>query len=280
MMMHQRNLPLQRQEEDGRNWPKSQLDDKAFTGKSPLTAKHYLLLSIVLLAVSILIFRAHISIVCDNAVPPLQKLEVDELNGLEFMKGRKVVLVSHELSLTGGPLLLMELAVLLSNVGVYTQWVTNHRESEINTVSRNLESKLRNKGIKIFSARGPQTVKMVHDADLVILNTAVAGKWFDLVFKEDVAEVLPKTLWWIHEMRGHYFTLDLVKHLPYVGGVMIDSHATAEYWTNRTKERLISDLHFKRPLNTSFLIAHWLSTYILRLSHCCHIWSMHNGGGV
>lgn len=39
-------------------------------------------------------------------------------------------------------------------------------------------------------------------------------------------------------MRGHYFKLDFVKHLPYVAGAMIDSHTTAEYWKNRTKERL------------------------------------------
>lgn len=50
--------------------------------------------------------------------------------------------------------------------------------------------------------------------------------------------VLPKVLWWIHEMRGHYFKMDYVKHLPFVAGAMIDSHVTAEYWENRTRERL------------------------------------------
>lgn len=39
-------------------------------------------------------------------------------------------------------------------------------------------------------------------------------------------------------MRGHYFKADLVKHLPFVAGAMIDSHATAEYWKNRTHDRL------------------------------------------
>jgi Glycosyl-transferase family 4 len=75
-------------------------------------------------------------------------------------------------------------------------------------------------------------------SDLVILNTAVAGKWLDGVLKEKVPQVLPKVLWWIHEMRGHYFKLEYVKHLPYVAGTMIDSYVTAAYWKNRTSDRL------------------------------------------
>jgi len=39
-------------------------------------------------------------------------------------------------------------------------------------------------------------------------------------------------------MRGHYFNVEYVKHVPFVAGAMIDSHTTAEYWKNRTKERL------------------------------------------
>jgi hypothetical protein len=39
-------------------------------------------------------------------------------------------------------------------------------------------------------------------------------------------------------MRGHYFKVEYVKHLPFVAGAMIDSHTTAEYWKNRTRERL------------------------------------------
>lgn len=73
---------------------------------------------------------------------------------------------------------------------------------------------------------------------MVVLNTAVAGKWLGAVLKENVPRVLPKVLWWIHEMRGHYFKMEYLKHLPMVAGAMIDSHVTAEYWKNRTQERL------------------------------------------
>lgn len=92
--------------------------------------------------------------------------------------------------------------------------------------------------MQVLSAKGREVVDMALKADLVILNTAVAGKWLDAVLQDNVPRVLPKVLWWIHEMRGHYFKLEYVKHLPFVAGAMIDSHATAEYWKNRTHERL------------------------------------------
>ena len=91
---------------------------------------------------------------------------------------------------------------------------------------------------QVFSAKGQEAIDTALKADLVVLNTAVAGKWLDGVLKEHVSQVLPKILWWIHEMRGHYFKLEYVKHLPFVTGAMIDSYTTAEYWKNRTHERL------------------------------------------
>ncbi|KAF5787751.1 hypothetical protein HanXRQr2_Chr10g0456381 [Helianthus annuus] len=90
------------------------------------------------------------------------------------------------------------------------------------------------RGVQVFSAKGQEAINTALKADLVILNTAVAGKWLDVVLAKNVPRVLPKVLWWIHEMRGHYFKLDYIKYLPYVAGSMIDSHVTAEYWENRT----------------------------------------------
>ncbi|EOX90978.1 UDP-Glycosyltransferase superfamily protein [Theobroma cacao] len=159
-------------------------------------------------------------------------------NPLSFMKSKIVLLVSHELSLSGGPLLLMELAFLLRSVGAEVYWITITKPSETDEVIYSLEHKMLDRGVQVFSAKGKEAIDTALKADLVILNTAVAGKWLDSVLKEDVHRVLPKVLWWIHEMRGHYFRLDYVKHLPFVAGAMIDSHVTAEYWNNRTRECL------------------------------------------
>ncbi|TYJ10262.1 hypothetical protein E1A91_A11G195800v1 [Gossypium mustelinum] len=112
------------------------------------------------------------------------------------------------------------------------------KPSETDEVIYSLEHKMLDRGVQVFSAFGKEAIDTALRADLVVLNTAVAGKWLDYVLKEDVHRVLPKVLWWIHEMRGHYFKLEYVKHLPSVAGAMIDSHVTAEYWKNRTQERL------------------------------------------
>ncbi|CAL5371239.1 unnamed protein product [Camellia sinensis] len=154
------------------------------------------------------------------------------------MKYKLVLLVSHELSLSGGPLLLMELAFLLRGVGAKVCWMTNQKSSEMDEVVYSLEHRMLHRGVQVLSAKGQEAVDTALKADLVVLNTAVAGKWLDAVLKENVSHVLPKVLWWIHEMRGHYFKMEYVKHLPLVAGAMIDSHVTAEYWKNRTQERL------------------------------------------
>lgn len=215
MNMHQRVLGWQKTH---LTFPKS--DAMAKPSKACFTTRQCLLLSFLLLlsaVVLVLVTRSSFSS-CHNTLqlPSGQILsdnrELSKPNGLEVMKGKRVLLVSHELSLTGGPLLLMELAVLLKNAGADVMWVTNQKDIDNNTVSQRLETKL--------------------------VDNAVAGKWVDSTFKEDISDVLPKILWWIHEMRGHYFNLEFVKHLPNVGGAMIDSYSTAEYWKNRMQERL------------------------------------------
>ncbi|KAL8459035.1 hypothetical protein ACS0TY_036494 [Phlomoides rotata] len=159
-------------------------------------------------------------------------------NPLSFMKSKLVLMVSHELSLSGGPLLLMELAFLLRAVGTRVVWITNQKPAEPDEVMFSLERRMMDRGVEVLPAKGQEAVNTALKADLVILNTAVAGKWLDAVLQENVPRVLPKVLWWIHEMRGHYFKLEYVKHLPFVAGAMIDSHTTANYWKNRTHERL------------------------------------------
>lgn len=159
-------------------------------------------------------------------------------NPLDFMRSKLVLMVSHELSLSGGPLLLMELAFLLRAVGSEVVWITNQKPAGTDDIVYSLEHKMLDQGVQVLSAKGQKAIDTALKADLVILNTAVAGKWLDAVLKEKVLHVLPKVLWWIHEMRGHYFKVEYVKHLPFVAGAMIDSHTTAEYWKNRTRERL------------------------------------------
>ncbi|CAL1360908.1 unnamed protein product [Linum trigynum] len=172
-----------------------------------------------------------------NAPVPVNK-KATPPSPLSFMRSKRVLLVSHELSLSGGPLLLMELAFLLRSVGAGVSWITIQKPLQTDGVIYNLEEKMLVRGVQVISAKGQEAIDAALKADLVVLNTAVAGKWLDPVLKENLSRVLPKVLWWIHEMRGHYFKLDFVKHLPLVAGAMIDSHVTADYWKNRTQVRL------------------------------------------
>ncbi|KAK7409952.1 hypothetical protein VNO78_00379 [Psophocarpus tetragonolobus] len=180
----------------------------------------------------------HFTIAHDNQIRSPVQLTNAASNPLNFMKSKLVLMVSHELSLSGGPLLLMELAFLLRGVGSDVVWITNQKPAEPDQIIYSLESKMMDRGVQVLSAKGEKAIDTALKADMVILNTAVAGKWLDVVLKEKIAPVLPKVLWWIHEMRGHYFKVEYVKHLPFVAGAMIDSHTTAEYWKNRTRERL------------------------------------------
>lgn len=132
----------------------------------------------------------------------------------------------------------MELAFLLRSVGAKVSWITIQKPVDTDEVIYSLEHKMLTRGVQVLSARGQEAVDAALKAELVVLNTAVSGKWLDVILKDHAPRVLPKVLWWIHEMRGHYFKLDYVKHLPFVAGAMIDSHVTAEYWKNRTRGRL------------------------------------------
>lgn len=207
--------------------------------------KQWILVSLLILSLStafFLIFRSAFDVDEENHQEklriPLHESTVRISNALDFMKSKLVLLVSHELSLSGGPLLLMELAFLLRNAGTEVIWMTNQKPAEPDEVIYNLEHRMLNRGVQVLPARGQEAVNIALKADIVILNTAVAGKWIDTVLKGNAPLVLPKILWWIHEMRGHYFTLEYVKHLPNVAGAMIDSYTTADYWHNRTRERL------------------------------------------
>ncbi|KAK1411643.1 hypothetical protein QVD17_38200 [Tagetes erecta] len=84
-----------------------------------------------------------------------------------------------QLVILGGPLLLMELAFLLRGVGAKICWVTNQKPSGTDEVIYNLENKMLDRGVQVFSAKGQEAINTALKADLVILNTVVAGKWLD-----------------------------------------------------------------------------------------------------
>ncbi|KAF3583947.1 hypothetical protein F2Q69_00027125 [Brassica cretica] len=106
-------------------------------------------------------------------------VKIRSADPLGFMKSKLVLLVSHELSLSGynsrsfftseswvelkfssfqvklvfvvlgGPLLLMELAFLLRGVGAEVVWTTNQKPVEADEVVNVLEHKMLDRGVKV-----------------------------------------------------------------------------------------------------------------------------------
>ena len=120
---------------------------------------------------------------------------------LNFMKSKLVLMVSHELSLSGallhaksspsfsffqfddmktygldshslagGPLLLMELAFLLRGVGSDVVWITNQKPSEHDQVIYSLESKMLDRGV--------QVIYSLQSSLFVVIWVTVVYAWF------------------------------------------------------------------------------------------------------
>ncbi|MCO5578358.1 hypothetical protein L7F22_032199 [Adiantum nelumboides] len=138
--MHQRGQP--KQETGVSSSPKHSM------AKPSLLSRHHHLALIAFVFLSLAALSALITrsfpLCASLALLPtlLEEPSLSQPNGLELIRGKTVVLVSHELSLSGGPLLLMELAVLLKRAGGDVKWVTNQKDAEKTMISQNLEAKL------------------------------------------------------------------------------------------------------------------------------------------
>jgi hypothetical protein len=62
----------------------------------------------------------------------------------------------------GGPLLLMELAFLLRQVGSQVVWVTNQRPEGTNDASYSLEHKMLNHGVQVWSSSHTFSFLKIH----------------------------------------------------------------------------------------------------------------------
>lgn len=85
-----------------------------------------------------------------NLEAPQARTESKLQNPLEFMRSKLVLMVSHELSLSGGPLLLMELAFLLRSAGSDVVWITNQKPPKPDDVIYTLENKMLDRGVQVL----------------------------------------------------------------------------------------------------------------------------------
>ncbi|XP_022714917.1 uncharacterized protein LOC111274497 isoform X1 [Durio zibethinus] len=110
---------------------------------------------------------------------------------------RRLVLVFHELSMTGAPISMMELATELLSCGATVSAVVLSKKG-------GLMSELARRRIKVIEDRADLSFKTTMKADLVIAGSAVCASWIDQYIAHFPAGG-SQIAWWIMENRREYF---------------------------------------------------------------------------
>ncbi|KAL8230363.1 hypothetical protein R6Q57_000141 [Mikania cordata] len=143
---------------------------------------------------------------------------------------RKVVLIFHELSMTGAPLSMMELASELLSCGATVSVVALSRKG-------GLLPELSRKKIKVLEDKDKLSFKAAMKADLVIAGSAVCASWIEQYLDHSVAGTR-QLVWWIMENRREYFdrsrlVLNRVKTLVFL------SESQSKQWLDWCEEENI-----------------------------------------
>ncbi|KAK3219705.1 hypothetical protein Dsin_013675 [Dipteronia sinensis] len=134
-------------------------------------------------------------------------------NFARLVWSRKFILIFHELSMTGAPLSMMELATELLSCGATVSAVVLSKKG-------GLMPELARRRIKVVEDRGELSFKTSMKADLVIAGSAVCASWIDQYMARFPAGG-SQIVWWIMENRREYFdrakpVLDRVKMLIFL----------------------------------------------------------------
>ncbi|XVF86571.1 hypothetical protein PTKIN_Ptkin18bG0052600 [Pterospermum kingtungense] len=134
-------------------------------------------------------------------------------NFARLVWSRRLVLVFHELSMTGAPITMMELATELLSCGATVSAVVLSKKG-------GLMSELARRKIKVIEDRADLSFKTAMKADLVIAGSAVCASWIDQYIAHFPAGG-SQIAWWIMENRREYFdraklVLDRVKMLIFL----------------------------------------------------------------
>ena len=105
------------------------------------------------------------------------------------MRGKEIVLITHDLSTTGSPLLLLEFACALRDSGAIVRIFTLADDASYgNEAERNHFPVLPLETAEAWAAR----------ADLVIANTCIAGPWISRYLASHPSRTA-RLIWWVHE---------------------------------------------------------------------------------
>ncbi|GER48386.1 glycosyltransferase [Striga asiatica] len=110
---------------------------------------------------------------------------------------RKFVLIFHELSMTGAPLAMMELATEFLSCGATVSVIVLSRKGGLMT-------ELVRRKIKVLEDKTDLSFKTAMKADLIIAGSAVCSNWIENYLSRTVLGS-SQIMWWIMENRREYF---------------------------------------------------------------------------
>ncbi|KAF8027525.1 hypothetical protein BT93_E0431 [Corymbia citriodora subsp. variegata] len=143
---------------------------------------------------------------------------------------RRFLLIFHELSMTGAPLSMMELATELLSCGATVSAVVLSRKGGLMT-------ELVRRRIKVLEDKADFSFKVGMKSDLVIAGSAVCASWIDQYIEHFPAGGSQIT-WWIMENRREYF--DRAKPvLNRVKMVIFLSESQSKQWLTWCEEEKI-----------------------------------------
>lgn len=146
------------------------------------------------------------------------------------------LLISHDLTLTGAPRVLVDLAVLLRRYGAQPD--LGVYRTDIPGAPALLEDLCRGHvsivELPDLDADPEARRRILSDYDVIVVNTVVPHPWLNALIEEDTegigSRLAARTLWWIHEIDPQYMTDHLAEPFRRVRCVVFDSHAGRSTW--------------------------------------------------
>jgi glycosyltransferase involved in cell wall biosynthesis len=135
------------------------------------------------------------------------------------LKDKKVLLVSHNLTLTGAPLLLVEAGRELVQSGAHVKLVSLGPRDALFPLSE-----LDNLAILDLE----DSFDFAAEADLIVVNTAVVKTWVDEVLRRH-HDIGRRIIWWMHEIDMETYGGQM-ESLQRTGAAVFDSNCCLQLW--------------------------------------------------
>lgn len=141
------------------------------------------------------------------------------MNHFPFLTGKRVLLVSHELSLTGAPLLLLETATTLVRSGAEVSLINVGFHDPVFLLPAL-------GGFRVLTVE--ESFAAANDADVIIANTAATKNWVGQLLTAQPG-ASRKLIWWIHEMQTEFFGPGM-SCLSQACAAIFDSDSSISIW--------------------------------------------------